>query len=184
MAALEERYATYRARCARLLGDALAHAGILVARGAGAAQGSRHGRGTRARSGSSWASSPSSRPCAPAPDRRGAAGQVYEGEFLGAVAIKQLFSSFIDPSDLDEFSREVTLLHKLKHPTCSRSASRRDVYCFIVTEHCPYALDALLRGEAPAARRGTGRAARPPRLSVNDRSLILFQVALALTPPR
>ena len=31
------------------------------------------------------------------------------------VAIKQLFSSFIDPSNLDEFSREVTLLHKLKH---------------------------------------------------------------------
>ena len=47
----------------------------------------------------------------------GAAGQVYHGEFLGArVAIKQLFSSFIDPSNLDEFSREVTLLHKLKHP--------------------------------------------------------------------
>ena len=114
----------------------------------------------------------------------GAAGQVYEGEFLGArVAIKQLFSSFIDPSDLDEFSREVTLLHKLKHPHVLTfyGISRRDVYCFIVTEHCPYALDALLRGEAPAARRGTGRAARPPRLSVNDRSLILFQVALALT---
>ncbi|KAH8048781.1 hypothetical protein JL721_11869 [Aureococcus anophagefferens] len=116
----------------------------------------------------------------------GAAGQVYEGEFLGArVAIKQLFSSFIDPSDLDEFSREVTLLHKLKHPHVLTfyGISRRDVYCFIVTEHCPYALDALLRGEAPAARRGTGRAARPPRLSVNDRSLILFQVALALRVP-
>ena len=77
----------------------------------------------------------------------GPAGQVYHGEFLGArVAIKQLFSSFIDPSNLDEFSREVTLLHKLKHPHVLTfyGISRRDVYCFIVTEYCPYALDAIL----------------------------------------
>ena len=65
---------------------------------------------------------------------------------MGQVAIKQLYSSFIDPHDLAEFSREVTLLHRLKHPHVLTfyGISRREMYCFIVTEFCPYALDAVL----------------------------------------
>jgi len=116
----------------------------------------------------------------------GAAGQVYHGEFLGArVAIKQLFSSFIDPSNLDEFSREVTLLHKLKHPHVLTfyGISRRDVYCFIVTEYCPYALDAILSGGRVAddvLRGANGKPRQTPRLTVAARTTILYQVALAL----
>ena len=116
----------------------------------------------------------------------GAAGQVYTGEFMGArVAIKQLFSSFIDPSNLDEFSREVTLLHKLKHPHVLTfyGISRRDVYCFIVTEYCPYALDAILSGGRVAddvLRGANGKPRQTPRLTVAARTTILYQVALAL----
>jgi len=112
----------------------------------------------------------------------GAAGQVYQGEFLGArVAIKQLFSSFIDPSNLDEFSREVTLLHKLKHPHVLTfyGISRRDVYCFIVTEYCPYALDALLSG-ARNADDVVAKTTSRPRLTTAARKTILLQVSLAL----
>ena len=111
---------------------------------------------------------------------------MYHGEFLGArVAIKQLFSSFIDPSNLDEFSREVTLLHKLKHPHVLTfyGISRRDVYCFIVTEYCPYALDAILSGGRVAddvLRGANGKPRQTPRLTVAARTTILYQVALAL----
>ena len=74
---------------------------------------------------------------------------VHTASSWALVAISSSFSSFIDPSNLDEFRAEVTLLHKLKHPhdpTRSLGISRRDVYCFIVTEYCPYALDAILSG--------------------------------------
>eukprot|EP00633_Aureoumbra_lagunensis_P003111 CAMPEP_0197288074 /NCGR_PEP_ID=MMETSP0890-20130614/4979_1 /TAXON_ID=44058 ORGANISM="Aureoumbra lagunensis, Strain CCMP1510" /NCGR_SAMPLE_ID=MMETSP0890 /ASSEMBLY_ACC=CAM_ASM_000533 /LENGTH=621 /DNA_ID=CAMNT_0042758471 /DNA_START=442 /DNA_END=2307 /DNA_ORIENTATION=- len=109
----------------------------------------------------------------------GSAGHVYKGEYIGAVvAIKQLYSTYIDPSNLDEFSREVTLLHKLKHPHVLTfyGIARRDVYCYIVTEFCPYALDSILsggRGNDPGTK-------APPRLSVTHRVKIAHEVALAL----
>ena len=81
----------------------------------------------------------------------GAAGHVWRGEYLGAtVAVKQLYSSFMDPSNLDEFSREVTLLHQLKHPHVLTfyGISRRDLYVYIVTEFCPFALDLILKAPA------------------------------------
>lgn len=63
--------------------------------------------------------------------------------------------------------------------------SRRDVYCFIVTEYCPYALDALLAGARVAddvlAR---GKSRPTPRLTVAARTTILYQVALALQSAR
>ena len=95
------------------------------------------------------------------------------------------FRSFIDPSNLDEFSREVTLLHKLKHPHVLTfyGISRRDVYCFIVTEYCPYALDAILSGGRVAddvLRGANGKPRQTPRLTVAARTTILYQVALAL----
>lgn len=103
---------------------------------------------------------------------------MYKGEYIGAVvAIKQLYSTFIDPHNLDEFSREVTLLHKLKHPHVLTfyGIARRDVYCYIVTEFCPYALDAILCGG-----RGKDASKPPPRLSVVRRVRIAHEVALAL----
>lgn len=108
----------------------------------------------------------------------GSAGHVYKGEYIGAVvAIKQLYSTFIDPSNLDEFSREVTLLHKLKHPHVLTfyGIARRDVYCYIVTEFCPFALDAILCGAS-----GNDASRPPPRLSVVRRVRIAHEVALAL----
>eukprot|EP00635_Sarcinochrysidales_sp_CCMP3193_P005050 CAMPEP_0118905194 /NCGR_PEP_ID=MMETSP1166-20130328/9325_1 /TAXON_ID=1104430 /ORGANISM="Chrysoreinhardia sp, Strain CCMP3193" /LENGTH=840 /DNA_ID=CAMNT_0006844463 /DNA_START=172 /DNA_END=2694 /DNA_ORIENTATION=+ len=108
----------------------------------------------------------------------GSAGHVYKGEYIGAVvAIKQLYSTFIDPSNLDEFSREVTLLHKLKHPHVLTfyGIARRDVYCYIVTEFCPYALDAILSGKP-----GNESDKAPPRLSVSRRVRIAHEVSLAL----
>ncbi|KAJ1445758.1 kinase-like domain-containing protein [Pelagophyceae sp. CCMP2097] len=119
----------------------------------------------------------------------GSAGHVWRGEYLGAtVAIKQLYSSFLDPTNLSEFSREVTLLHQLKHPHVLTffGIARRDVYVYIVTEFCPYALDVILRAPARdsaaddgAQLRGGGAQAMP-RLSVLHRLKIAREVALAL----
>ena len=112
----------------------------------------------------------------------GSAGHVYKGEYIGAVvAIKQLYSTFIDPSNLDEFSREVTLLHKLKHPHVLTfyGIARRDVYCYIVTEFCPYALDAILSGK-PGNETDGFHFKQPPRLSVARRVKIAHEVSLAL----
>jgi len=78
----------------------------------------------------------------------GGAGQVFRGTYSKhTVAIKELFATLIDPSDLQEFKKEAMLLASLRHPNIVMfyGVSENEKAFYIVTEYCPTSLDKLLR---------------------------------------
>ena len=78
----------------------------------------------------------------------GGAGQVFRGAYSGqAVAIKELFATLMNPSDLQEFKREAMLLASMRHPNIVMfyGVSHNEKSFYIVTEYCPTSLDKLLR---------------------------------------
>lgn len=77
----------------------------------------------------------------------GGAGQVWRGSYGGArVAMKQLFSSMIDATDVAEVRIEASLLSQLRHPHVVQfygvSINGADIY--IVTEFCESSLQEWL----------------------------------------
>ena len=78
----------------------------------------------------------------------GGSGQVFKGMYSGhSVAIKELFTTLMDPNDLEEFKKEAMLLASLRHPNIVMfyGVSHNEKCFYIVTEFCPTSLDKILR---------------------------------------
>jgi tRNA A-37 threonylcarbamoyl transferase component Bud32 len=78
----------------------------------------------------------------------GGGGQIYKGSFGGQkVALKELFSSMIDSSSLDELKIEAKYLSRLQHPRIVRffGLCEDKQHVYIVTEFCPHVLTDLMK---------------------------------------
>ena len=97
-------------------------------------------------------------------------------------------SNYLVPSSTrrtwTNFRREVTLLHKLKHPHVLTfyGISRRDVYCFIVTSTAPmpWMRSCRVVGSPMMSTRCQWQAETDAATHSSGRTTILYQVALAL----
>lgn len=80
----------------------------------------------------------------------GGSGRVMLGQYFGtSVAVKELYSSTIDPYDLDEVMAEITTLARLNHPNIIRYFGACATPCnvMLVMELAFCALDTLLYGD-------------------------------------
>ena len=78
----------------------------------------------------------------------GGAGQVYQGYYANQkVAIKELFATLMNPSDLEEFKQEAALLASMRHPNIVQfyGVSQTEESFYIVTEYCATSLDKMLK---------------------------------------
>jgi tRNA A-37 threonylcarbamoyl transferase component Bud32 len=80
----------------------------------------------------------------------GGGGQIYKGFFGGQkVALKELFSSMIDSTSLDELKIEAKYLSRLQHPRIVRffGLCEHKQHVYIVTEFCPHVLTDLMKDD-------------------------------------
>ncbi len=78
----------------------------------------------------------------------GASGMVCKAKYdSNPVCVKQLFSSLIDPADMQEFIHEASVLAELTHPQIVRfyGVAVDGERLYIVTELCKYSLESFIR---------------------------------------
>ena len=81
----------------------------------------------------------------------GASGQVCRAKYDGnPVCVKQLFSALIDPSDMNEFIHEASVLAELVHPQIVRfyGVAVDGERMYIVTELCSGSLESFISDQA------------------------------------
>jgi tRNA A-37 threonylcarbamoyl transferase component Bud32 len=85
------------------------------------------------------------------PFARGANGQIFKGRYLAVdVAIKELYVSRMNHTELHEFSKEAAMLYQLSHPNIVRffGITKNNLRTYLVTQYVENTLSGCLRGDS------------------------------------